>query len=135
MDQFVWSPQIDTDCLRNANTAAVLRLQAGFRFEYAPPLRKPDRYEDQDEEEHDATDSLADDIEHPLLEHDDGICHELDLEFHHVEDWLDAVVHEVFRSLKDVDDSPDYLPLTGHIDFADAIKALKKLKRQVVICG
>lgn len=40
---------------------------------------------------------------------------------------------EVFRSLEDVDDGPDCLPFTGLIDFAGAVKAFKRLKKQAVI--
>lgn len=123
----------DTNCLRNVNAAAVLRLQAGFRFEYATPLRRAEMVDEEDDEELDDKDSFAYDIEYALLVHVNGICSDLEHDFHHVEDWFEEVMEEVFQRLEDVYDGPDYLPMTGHIDFADAIKAYKRLKKQVVI--
>ncbi|CAN0385420.1 unnamed protein product, partial [Hapterophycus canaliculatus] len=112
---------------RNTNAAAVLRRQAGFRFDYAAPLRQ-DRNKEHDDEEVDDKESFANDIVYALLEHVSNICSEVDLRFHHVGDWMDGVTFEIFNSLEHAFDGPDYLPLTGRIDFADALQAYKKLK-------
>ena len=116
----------DTRCLRNANAAAVLSLQAGFRFEYVPPLSRGDIDDDVER-------TFADDVESALEEHMFSLCAEFRVDPRDVQDWFVHVMAEVDRSLARASSGPDYLPLTGHIDFADARRAFRKLHDQVVI--
>lgn len=71
------------------------------------PLRRAQN-DEEDDRERDYKVFFAGDIEYALLEHVTSICEELVLAFHHVEDWFYAVMFDVFKSLEDVHDGPDY---------------------------
>lgn len=115
----------DTSCLRSKNAEEVLKLQAGFRFEYAQQTVNKDG------EEMDTT--FLDDIEYALKEYVVALCNEFGVHFLEISEWYGAVMEEIAKALQFAYDGPDYLPLTGHIDFEEARSSLKNLQNQVVI--
>ena len=115
----------DTRCIRNKNAAAVLDLQANFRYEYAQKVINDDDVE--------VENSFYNDIGFALREYVDDLCAEFKISFHDVEDWFYEVMEAVDNSLDGSFDDDQFLPRTGHIDFDDARKAFRELFDQIVI--
>ena len=80
----------DVSCLSNKNAAAVLSLQAGFRYEYCPKRTMDDLTEDDVMEEGEW--SFFSEIDHALREHVMGICEEFDVGFVLLSEWFNAVL-------------------------------------------
>ena len=109
----------DVSCLRDKDAEAILKLQAGFRPDYAPEI------------EHIS-------ILEYLLETTDtfvsSICVELGVNYVDLAVWTNALYNEIKRCLESVEEKKGQArPTTGNIDFCAAKKAFKKAKNEMVI--
>lgn len=107
----------DTTCLRNINAAAVLALQAKFRYEYCPRRSNTEDEMDDDEVQVDFEVSFLSDIEFELKEHVSALCEEFEVGYVHTTEWLVNVLDEISKCLNAAAVDSEFLPLTGHIDF------------------
>jgi len=132
VDGFLSVVTTDTSCLRNKNAAAVLGLQAKFRADYCP-RRSAEEYGCEVAEGEDEIEVvLFADMEHALTEHVSDLCEAFVVSFVPVSEWRIQVLEEIWKRLGDADGVSGILPLTAHIDFEDARKEFRRLRKSSV---
>ena len=108
----------DASCLENIHAQAILELQAGFRFGFAPCLLGK---------------SYQDSIIFSNIDHSKSLCssrfniHDTD-----IQPWRRELILEISTRLNEHEGGLESKPLTGWMDFASATNAFSRWKKFLV---
>ena len=108
----------DAECLKQKYAEAILKLQAGFRLDYAGKKHTAPFYV-----------QLVTDIEEHVAE----ICSNLAMNYVDTLDWRNTLFEEIRRCLEYAEDAAETRPVTGNIDISAAKHAFKQAHKSAVI--
>ena len=107
----------DASCLENIHAQAILELQAGFRFGFAPCL--PGK-------------SYQDSIIFSIMNHSKSLFSHFNVHDTDIQPWRRELILEIRTRLNEHEGGLESKPLTGWVDFASATNAFSRWNKSLV---